>query len=246
MVIYREMHKEILSLFASNGFNSAALAVTDALAFSLMVLIYFSNPKGTLNKRFVLLSLSLLLWVNGGYFFSLLKDAQIALVVGRIILSEVALSFIVLYFFILHFPSRMKSSVFVNYFQIAMGIVISVITISSSFVVEGVYFTDFGAEPEYGPGATIYYAIIALQMFLLVRLIYKRYRNTLAGDESGARYLLIGFALFISWNLIFNVYFPLFRDSIQYWQLGNYSSIFFLILSGYAIVQHPSWLFGGD
>ncbi|HQO27814.1 MAG TPA: HAMP domain-containing sensor histidine kinase [Candidatus Pacearchaeota archaeon] len=38
-------------------------------------------------------------------------------------------------------------------------------------------------------------------------------------------------------NVIFNVIFPLFQGTIQYWQFGNYSAIFLLCFTAYAIVK---------
>lgn len=228
----------ILSHLTSSTVNGIALILIDVAALWLMVLVYFSNPKGIVNKLFVLLSLSFLFWINGGYIFSSQKSPELALLIGRVILGEVVWSFIFLYFFLINFPSREKGSRRTYFLLLALGSITFCITILSGFVVQDVRFTDFGTEPIYGVGSNLYYGIIGFLMFLSIHLIAKKYIHGSIYAKKRVQYFFVGFFLFILFNLIFNVYLPFIRDSIQFWQLGNYSSIFLLTFTAYAIIRY--------
>lgn len=229
---------QIAELLTSDLFNKIALLLIDLFAIWLIFRVITSDSKSRTNQLFSLTAAFFLFWVNGGYFFAFSGNPETSLILGRIILGGVVISFTLLYFFLIYFPSKEKVYPVINYFVVFLAIVFSVLAIFTDFVVVGTNVTKWGMDPVYGPfGKFSYYAAIVLLMFFAGFQMYKKYPSLTRGQKTKVQYFFIGIVIFLLMNLIFNVILPVLRDSIQFWQFGNYAAIFLLGFTAYAIVE---------
>jgi len=223
--------------------NKVLLITIDAIGIWLALWVYFADTQGRVNRLFSLLTIFLLYWINGGYFFSVSKNLVNALYLGRSILGEVFLSLVIFYIFAVHFPRENKRHKMLEIVIILFGIVVFFLASFTNLVVENVEFTEWGVNPIYNSfGRIIFYGLVTLLAVLILREFFTKYFLLSKKEKLKVQYLLIGFFIFIFLNLVFNVFFPLVQGSIRYWQFGNYSAIFLLAFTAIAIVKQQ--LFG--
>ena len=232
-----------LGLYFYYSLNKSLLIFIDIAGVLLGTWVFFSNPKKKQNQLFFLLTVFLLFWINGGYLFTISQNFNQALLLGRVILGEVFLSLIVVYLFLLHFPEERKSSLKFHKLLMVTVTVIFVLVVFSDIVVQSVELTDWGMNPVYNSkGKYAFYGLIIFLALLILQEVFKKYFTLSKKEKLRIQYFLVGLSLFVIMNLIFNVILPVWRNSIQYWQLGNYSAIFLLAFTAYAIVKQE--LFG--
>jgi signal transduction histidine kinase len=109
-------------------------------------------------------------------------------------------------------------------------------------MVSGMTLTVFGPVPILGEGKFFYFAAIFLLLLFIAGRFLKSYFSFSSKEKTKVHYFLIGFFIWIFANLVFNIILPVFQKTPQLWAIGNYSAIFFLGLTAYAIVKRE--LFG--
>jgi signal transduction histidine kinase len=219
------------------------LFVINISAVYLAFWVYFANPRSRINKLFFILTFFFLFWVTGGYFFNSSSNLKFALILGRLLLGIGFLSNVLLYFFSLYFPVFKKDNLYIEKIIFLMGVIVFFITTFTSFVVKDVKVSSIGVEPIYHPiGMIFYYISLLIAPLMALKNFFKKYFIIPPELKIKIQYFLIGLSIFIITNIIFNIFLPLIRGSIQYWQIGNYSIIFFLAFTAYAIVKKE--LFG--
>ena len=113
---------------------------------------------------------------------------------------------------------------------------------STSFVVQGVVRRPWGIDIIYDSGAFLFNGVAILVTVLSVYRLIKKYFELCPKKKLEVQYFLVGLFLFSVLNLFFNVVNPLLRGSIRYYEFGNYSALFLVGLTAYAIVKRE--LFG--
>ena len=223
--------------------NQITLFLIDIFAVWLIIVVYSAGPKRTLNRLFTLLTLAFLFWGNGGYFFAFSKNLDFSLFLGRLILGEVSLFFIVFYFFSVYFPYKDKTYPILDKIVLLFGFGLFFLTAFTDLIVRSVRITEWGIDPVFNPiGKFIFYGLTAFFTFLILFQLFKKYFTLTEKDKLRVQYFLMGISIFILMNIIFNIFLPTWRNSIQYWQFGNYSAILLLGLAAFAIVKQE--LFG--
>ncbi len=220
------------------------LFIINVGALGLSFWVYLAGRQKIENRFFLLLTIFLLFWIDGGYLFSILKDFTQALFLGRLILGMVCLFLISLYFFLKYFPIKdKKEQKTIDTIILLSGFIIFFVTIFTNFVVRNVELTQWGNNPIYHPiGRIIFYGTIIIIAILILFKLFLKYSYLTKNEKIKVQYFLIGLSIFIVINLFFNVALPLWRGTIQYWQFGNYSAIFLIGFTAYAIVKRE--LFG--
>lgn len=223
--------------------NKIALFLINLTGVWLIFWVYFSNPKKKNNQLFSLLTFSILAWVNAGYLLTFSESPTLALFWARFAPAAVFVFLIILYFFSVHFPREGKRYPFLDKITLALGISLSFLTLFTNLIIKKVEFTKWGVNPIFtSSGKYIFYGIVIFLTSLAVFQIFRKSLKLSIKEKLKAQYFLIGFFIFILLNIIFNVALPLWRGTIQYWQFGNYSAIFLLGFTAYAIVKRE--LFG--
>ncbi len=215
------------------------LALINITAISLTVWVYLSGEnRPKTNKYFSLVTLSMLSWVNAGYFLTYSSSLKQALLWAKIAPASVFIFFVLFYIFSLFFPKEQKRHVIINYLLIFWGVLWSLITLSTPYIIKGVQFEEWGINPIFNNwGKFVFYGTVLFFTLLIIYNLIKNYFASTVNVKKKIQYLLVGFFIFIVMNLIFNIGLPLLRGNIQYWQFGNYSAICLLGFTAYAIVK---------
>lgn len=223
--------------------NEIFIILIDLFGVWLALWVYSANPKDKSNQLFMLLTLSILSWVSAGYFLAFSKTISQALFWARFAPSAVFVFLALFYFFSSYFPVRIKRHVLLDKIVLLMGILFPIMTFFSGMVVNNVEFTDWGTNPIFTPfGKVFFYLMVILLTSIAAFLLFRKYSILSKEEKIKVQYFIIGLSIFVLMNLIFNVFLPLIQGSIKYWQFGNYSAIFLLGFTAYAIVKRQ--LFG--
>lgn len=230
-------------LLANKLFNTVLLFTIDATAIWLAFWVYLANRKDLSNRLFFLLTFSILSWVNAAYFFTFAKTLAEALFWARLGIAGGFLFFIAFYFFSSYLSREKEKINFLEKIVIVIGILLAYLTLFTNLIVSGAEFTDWGADIIFTLyGRMIFYGLVVVITILSVTKLFINYLRCSEREKLRIQYFLIGFSIFILMNVIFNVGLPVFRKTIRYWQLGNYSTIFLLFFTAFAIVKRK--LFG--
>ncbi len=215
------------------------LTLINTTAIGLGLWVYFAGEGGSKTRKyFSFVTLSMLIWINAGYFLTYSTHLDSAMIWARLAPSSVLIFLILFYLFSLFFPKKQNRNPILNGFLIFWSLILSLITLITSWVIETVNFEKWGVNPIFSEwGQIVFYATVTIFTSLIVSNLIKNYLTAPARTKTKVQYLFAGFFVFILMNLIFNIFLPLFRNSIQYWQFGNYSAIFLLGFTSYAIVK---------
>jgi signal transduction histidine kinase len=225
--------------------------VYQILAFLIIILglwlafwVYLANRKARINQVFFLFTFSFLLWAPLPYFFNLPQVSHLALYLVRFGYGIVSLFMVALYFFAAYFPREEKKYVVLNKIVLCVGLLFFFLSIFTNLIIQDVESTRWGINPLFGAGKIPYFGTVFLLTLLSVSLLFKKYFILSRKEKLKIQYVFIGLTIFILPNLIFNVIFPFLgkEAQAQYYPFGNYSAIFLLGFTAYAIVKRE--LFG--
>jgi len=222
--------------------NRIFFVLSAIIVISISLWIYFSGIKRKENQLFLLTGLFIAIWIIFGYFANIVRDSSLALIWTKIAATSALFFLVTSFFFIIHFLKEEKVPSLINKIILVLGFVIGGITIFSNLFFSGVLLTNWGFLPQ--PGKMwIIYNIFAISMGILILfLTIRKYFKVSQEQKFKIQYFLIGFLIFLLMNIVFNAILPIFYQTYYLYQFGNYSAIFFLGLTAYAIVARE--LFG--
>lgn len=199
--------------------------------------VYFSNTKSKVNYLFLWESIFLFLWIIICYLGNsvFITDDPFW---GRIAYGIVALFFIPFYYFSITLLKEEKKYPAINSLLIFTSISLFVISIASDLMVVKMNITNYGAIPALGSGKYIYFIQIFFWFVYIGSRFIINYFKSDRKTKLKLYYFLAGLFVWVLANLIFNVILPFFQNTPQYWAIGNYSAIFLLAFTAYAIVKH--------
>jgi len=230
-----------------DGFDSINRLFVVIISIASMVMgfwVYFSDRRAKINKIFFLMTASFVGWIAFAYFSDLIKTPQLILISIKLSFASIAISFVSIYLFSIYFPVEEKK--YLNTLDkvvILIGGLIFCLSAFSNFLIKDVYIENWGTGPVMSQlGGMIFYATIVLFAGLIIFNFLRKYFSLPLKEKMKVQYFLIGLSLATLFNLIFNVILPVFRGDIRYYQFGNYSLIFILGFTAFAIVKQK--LFG--
>jgi len=206
--------------------------------------VFFVNRRQGANQWFAIMSILIVLWINFAYLGSIVKDVLKATFWFRLNLGVVSLTMLsAYYFYIIHFLKQKGKNVFLERFITLISFLLFLITIFTDLVVKTSRITQTGVDLIYGDLGTIYNLFALFIGFILIGYFIKNYAFLSDKEKIRVQYFLLGTIITIFLSLIFNVIYPLlFEPKIQYQLFGDYSLIFLLIFTAYAIIKRE--LFG--
>jgi len=227
---------EILSI------NKIFIILLNIVGLWLGLWVLYSNKKSRVNQMFFLLTIFNLLWITFAFFALLPSQISHALLWRRLAFGASSLFFIPAYFFAIHFPREEKRCPILDKIVILAGVFLSIISIFTDLIVKNIQDAKWGTDIILGKGIVFLYGIIIPLTFIIIFHLLKKYFKASKEEKLKIQYFLIGASIFAFMNLIFNALLPIFRESYRYYQFGDYSVIFFLGFTAYAIVKRE--LFG--
>jgi len=210
----------------------------------LILWVYFAGRKNKVNQLFSVLTFFILIWVTLGYISNFPDQIHYALLWKRLIFSTVSLFFISAYFFSVYFPQKKQIiySIVIDKIVVGTGAILFFISLLTDLIIKDVQLKEWGTDVILGKGIYIFYILTFFLTFLVLFNLLKKYFILTKPEKLRIQYFLIGILIFAFANLIFNVIFPTFLNTFQYNWVGNYSTIFLLAFTAYAIVKQE--LFG--
>jgi len=211
--------------------------------FWLAFWVYSADRKAKINRIFFGFTLLLVLWTSFPLFFnSPTISKNLALWLIKLAYGTTALWLIPFYFFAVHFPREGKRYPLLDKIVVLAGIILFAISSFTNLHVKDIEIREWGNGPIFGPAKIFYFGLVFFFCLLVMWILSKKYSKLQKEEKAKIQYVLIGFFIFIFFNVIFNVLFPLGLGELRYYPLGNYSAIFLIGFTAYAIVKKE--LFG--
>ena len=221
------------------------------LIFSIGLLlafwVYFAEKKQKTNQYFFWMVLT---WIVGEvtpYFIfrNIFLPQSSLFFLPRIEIASVFVFFIFFYFFSIYFLKEEKKFPVLNKLVPFIAIVGACLAIFTNLFQKSVEVTPegLGLDLILTTGGKISWLgfVIVMTLFIFSRFLINYSRAT-KKDKLKLQYFLAGISFWITINLVFNVYFPLARNTFLYAYLGNYSIIILFAFTAYAVVKQE--LFG--
>lgn len=229
--------------FSLTNYNLIFLFVLNAVSLWISMGVYSMDRKARVNQLFFFIIICIIVWTDFNYLGDIVTQPQLSLVLKRIYLSLVSLFFIFAYFFSIYFPTVFKKRHF--YFEkitIIILTLISFLTVFTDLIVKNVEKKEWGADIASGNAIYIFYLLVTFYILLILFNLIRKYFILSASDKLKLQYFLVGVIFYALFQFTFNVVYPIIFKTKQYWNLGDYSAIFLLGFTAYAIVRRE--LFG--
>ena len=184
------------------------------------------------------MTLFVILWVDFAFLGCMARENFLSTVFYRLNWSFVALFLIsAFYFYIIYFLKERNKYKILEKLILFFGLGLSFFSIFTDFIIKESVIQPWGAEIIFGYGNILFNLYSLFVAFVVVGLLIKKYFQFDKKQKLKIQYFLIGTFLFVSFNIIFNIIIPVVSGSVQYQHFGDYSAIFLLGFTAYAIIK---------
>jgi signal transduction histidine kinase len=205
----------------------------------LGIAVYSSNKKSIVGKFFLLTSISILLWNIFGYLGYWTSSDQYITIFFKLNYSAVALCFLSFYYFSVHFPIELKERKLIDFSIYFLGFVFLILSISSNWIIKDVnLLSDGSIKMQTGFLGNYFYLYTFIVTINIIYSYFKRYSSLDSDIKLKVKFFIIGTSLWALFNVIFNIIVSVFGNNYRYTQLGDFSAIFFIGFTAYAILKH--------
>lgn len=221
-------------------FNNIILTIISFLSAGLALLVYSSDRKIKLNRGFALMVIAIIFWIIFYHFASLSAYRDLSLPLFRLSGGFVFIFFTIYYFFtIIWFLEKNSWYDLLGKLILIYGWAFGLLTIFTKSIIVGVAVENWGALPIFSSwGWFIFYGYVIVLTLLINTVLIMNYFPSSEDKKLKIKYFLIGLWTFAGFNLIFNVILQIFFGVYKFYQLGNYSVIFLVLFTAYAITKH--------
>lgn len=230
----------MIDFFLVNKIFVVAIAIFGTyLAF----LVYSSNRKEKTNVFFTLaILLATALTVLCYFGATSVDNLELSLLLARLAYGVTILFFVPFYFFSLSFLKQKKENILLKIFIPAGSVILFLLSVGTDFIAEEMIKITWagsvvGMVPIIGWGKIIYFGFVFFVSLLIFIRLIRKYVVAEKDYKAKLQYFLLGITIFILANLIFNVILAFWQGDARYYQLGNYSVVFLLGLTTYAMVR---------
>jgi signal transduction histidine kinase len=217
--------------------NKFILFFINIAGIALALWVYASDRRSKSNQLFFLTTASILSWISLVYLASISTNESLAIILSKIAFVPVYLFLVSVYFFTKYFPREEGGSSKLDKIVLIGTFFLLPITLFTNLHISGVVFREWGVSPVLGSGTTFIYSIVFLITLLFSATFLKKYLGLHKEEKLKVQYFLIGFFIFVIMNVIFNVFLSTKYADFPYYLVGNYSAIFLIALTAYAIVK---------
>ena len=202
--------------------------------------VFFSDRRSRANQIFLTMTLAFIGWITFAYLSDVVGERLSILWLIRFSFASIAASLLSTYLFSIYFPTRSPRTRFLkiaNVVAVVWGASLFFLSLFSDLLVTDVYMESWGTGPVLGLlGGFFYGGVVVLAILLLINFI-RKFFSLSHSERIKIYYFLIGLGIMVGANLVFNVILPLFQGQIKFYQLGNYSVVFLLGFTAYAMVR---------
>lgn len=215
-------------------FNEVAIIAINFIALTLIITVF--NHDKLKEKRsviFVLMGISMLVWVDGAYSARILGNIyNLSLFFIKIAWFATPFVFFFSYMTAISLTGREDKNHIITKILFILAIFAGLVTLFTNFTISGEKFTNGIVDIRYGSGFYPYLGIALLMMFFTFTSLVRTKLN------SGEKVFLLGLIIFFIANMIFNIALPVFLHVTYLYFLGDYSTIILLGFAMYAIFRH--------
>ena len=213
------------------------LIIVISLSLLLGTGVLLANRKSKTNWLYFLTSITIAVWVLSSFltYYDPLKSS--ALVYGRINFCAVGLFAVTMFQFVRNFPNEIKFTKLGILFM-TVGAVISGLALFSPLFVQNISSADSTRTWTMGAWINLYYIYGIISALLSLVFLYIKYRDSRDKEKIEMRILLSGISLVALFNIVFNIIIPMIWPNLNIYWIGDYSLIFFILFTAYAIVKH--------
>lgn len=213
--------------------NQLAIVSINFIVLALILTVINHNRlKDKESRTFFFMSIFMLIWVDFAYaariFGNIPEYSEVFL---KIAWTATPFLFYTTYL-TSNFLMERKLNLYINYGLLAVTLVLGLSAAIGDHIIAGLTFTNSILDIVYGdffPAFMI--GIFLLMVGTLAPLIKKRPSKKVTA-------FLIGVIIFYVFNLIFNIFLPVFMGITHLYFLGDYSTIFLLSFTTYAVLRH--------
>ena len=211
-------------------------------SFFLSFWVYLANRRAKINQLFFAMGISVVFWIVLYYLTVTSTSIQSAIFLGKLAYGAVSIFYLPFYLFFIYFLNLEKRFRYLSII-ILLGIIFLFTTsIFTNWTVRDAIIEGGKANLVLGGGSIGFYGMGMFLSLLVIISLIKRYLTFSGLERLKIQYFLIGIFIWIVMNFIFNMIFPILRRDVQYSEFGNYSAIFLLGFTAFAIVKQE--LFG--
>jgi signal transduction histidine kinase len=219
--------------------NLLMVLFINAFGLLLVLTVITRNTfKDKITSVFAVMGLLMLIWIDFAYLARVVGAGNIewAELFLRIAWVATPPFFAYVYLSTVNILRKEKQMRLLNKTLIAMALTLSFLTAFSDYIVAGVSFSGRDLDIIYGRGFYPFLGIISL--FIAATIFPIATTRVEARRRNRVRIFLIGVAIFYVANLVFNISLPVFFDITRYYYLGDYSLVFIIGFTAYAILRY--------
>ena len=204
----------------------------------LGIFVFLKGSEKLPNSLFLLLVISIVLWLVANFLLRVLNDPQYTLIILKTTYAAGVLMLYFLLVFSLEFPKRLFKKLSIAFLT---GLIPTVLLVWLSF--SGLLITGFGRKDEiilakYGSGYPFIAAFIVIYLLAIFVIIFFQYKTASGILKQQARFLFIGIVSSALIIVVFGLIGPiLLKNEV----MANYDYIgilFLVVCAAYAIVKH--------
>jgi signal transduction histidine kinase len=205
--------------------------------------VYFTKPSSKINQTFSLYTFFYTLWIGSGFFSNfVLPNYNLALFFTKLRFGSVVLCAVFTYLFVLFFPRKKEDHPLLTKIIVLWAIIVFFTLIFTDFIIKNIKIEEWGTDIIFGEAYLLFFGGIIFLAFLISYILIKKYFLVAKKEKLQLQYFLIGIIVFIIANLLFNVFAPIISGTYKYYQIGDYSAVFLLVFTSYAVMKRE--LFG--
>lgn len=225
-------------VFLNVSIISAISILVAASSFLLGLFVYLNDTKNILNRSFFALTFFTALWIMSVQVAISVPDAAVILFSRRLALAAAVWIGFLIYYFSYYFPRPNKSYQFPFMWVAMVTIVISVVSLFTSYVLSNVTYIAGQQRNVYGFG---YYVFAAFFIGSLLLGIYNSLskRSELNREERiQINLVMIGLVVSGAIALTTNLILPQILGVYDTGQFGPLAVVIFVCLATFAMVKH--------
>lgn len=223
----------------SNALLNQILVFTvlgSGLGIALWVML--GDSKKLVNKLFSCFVFLVVINIFVSYLFQLHIDSIYTIYWAKLIWVTASLMIPVFYYFAVYFPRKVKSYLPLNIIFILLGAIFSILSLWSDLLIKNISIKDWGNEISYGSLIYPFYAALIGSIIFGLWTILRKYILLSRIEKVKIKYFIFGIGIFLTANIVFGVIMPALFGNSEFTSLGDYSAIFFIGFTAYAIMRH--------
>jgi signal transduction histidine kinase len=203
----------------------------------LGLLVYLQDRTATMNKLFAVFSISTAYWILLAFLPDIPAYRPIALISAK--LNYIALIGVAytLFTFPFYFPRRRGLNKYVKYGVAVIGGVLGFVTLFTDLILKKLEFYDWGASYVDGNFAFIFQLFMFAATFNAIGQYIYIWKRLDEKEKKEADLFVIGLSIFLISNIVIQSIIKPIVGTDEFYRIGNYSSIFMVLLTSFAIVK---------